>query len=122
MKLKNILTGSLAGALLLGSLSACTDLTETVYDQIMSTNYYNTKDDIIKATFRPFEHGFYSIGPRQVCKSVVPINWVPGHAMAGGMTMPNGNICTTTPGLPTMNPSKVNGKTVSPELCRPIPS
>ena len=39
MKLKNILTGSLAGALLLGSLSACTDLTETVYDQIMSTNY-----------------------------------------------------------------------------------
>ena len=66
MKLKNILTGSLAGALLLGSLSACTDLTETVYDQIMSTNYYNTKDDIIKATFRPFEHGFYSIGPRQV--------------------------------------------------------
>ena len=66
MRLKNILTGSLAGALLLGSLSACTDLTETVYDQIMSTNYYNTKDDIIKATFRPFEHGFYSIGPRQV--------------------------------------------------------
>ena len=66
MKLKNILTGSLAGVLLLGSLSACTDLTETVYDQIMSTNYYNTKDDIIKATFRPFEHGFYSIGPRQV--------------------------------------------------------
>ena len=118
MKLKNILTGSLAGALLLGSLSACTDLTETVYDQIMSTNYYNTKDDIIKATSRPFEHGFYSIGPRQV----LPINWVPGHAMAGGMTMPNGNICTTTPGLPTMNPSKVNGKTVSPELCRPIPS
>ena len=42
MKLKNILTGSLAGALLLGSLSACTDLTETVYDQIMSTNYYCT--------------------------------------------------------------------------------
>ena len=39
MKLKNILTGSLAGALLLGSLSACTDLTETVYDHIMSNNY-----------------------------------------------------------------------------------
>lgn len=122
MKLKNILTGSLAGALLLGSLSACTDLTETVYDQIMSTNYYNTKDDIIKATFRPFEHGSTASGRARFCKSVVPINWVPGHAMAGGMTMPNGNICTTTPGLPTMNPSKVNGKTVSPELCRPIPS
>ena len=42
MKLKNILTGSLAGVLLLGSLSACTVLTGTVYDQIMSTNYYNT--------------------------------------------------------------------------------
>jgi len=30
MKLKNILTGSLAGALLLGSLSACTDLTDGI--------------------------------------------------------------------------------------------
>lgn len=52
--------------MLSGSFSSCTDLTETVYDQIMSTNYYNTKDDIIHAAFRPFEHGFYSIGPRQV--------------------------------------------------------
>lgn len=48
MKLKNILTGSLAGVLLLGSLSACTDLTETVYDQIMSTNYLNCTVFIIK--------------------------------------------------------------------------
>ena len=89
MKLKNILTGSLAGAKL---HSAPSNMDST------------------------------ASGRARFCKSVVPINWVPGHAMAGGMTMPNGNICTTTPGLPTMNPSKVNGKTVSPELCRPIPS
>jgi len=65
MKLKNI-TGYLAGLLLMATISACTDLSETVYDKIVTENYYNTKDDVIRATFRPFEHGFYSIGPRQV--------------------------------------------------------
>lgn len=65
MKLKKI-TGYVAGVLLLTTFNACTDLTETVYDQIMTVNYYNTKDDIIRATFRPFEHGFCSIGTRQV--------------------------------------------------------
>ena len=49
---------------LLSGLS-CTDLSETVYDQIVSENYYRTKDDIVRAIFRPFEHGYWSIGPRQ---------------------------------------------------------
>ncbi|MGN0190537.1 MAG: RagB/SusD family nutrient uptake outer membrane protein, partial [Candidatus Cryptobacteroides sp.] len=38
--------------------SSCTDLSETVYDQVMSQNYYNTKSDIIQAVFRPFEHAY----------------------------------------------------------------
>ena len=109
MKLKNILTGSLAGALLLGSLSACTDLTETVYDQIMSTNYYNTKDDIIKATFRPFEHGFYSIGPRQVLQECCADQLGTWARDGWCMTNQNCNIFTTTPGLPQMNTTKVKG-------------
>lgn len=39
-------------------ICACTDLNETVYDQVMSNNYYNTKSDVIQAVFRPFEHAF----------------------------------------------------------------
>lgn len=65
MRLKKI-TGYVAGTLMLISINGCTDLTENVYDQIMTVNYYNTKEDIIRATFRPFDHGFHSIGTRQV--------------------------------------------------------
>lgn len=46
--------------------SSCTDLTETLYDQVASNNYYNTKDDVIRAVLRPFEHGFWSIQNRHV--------------------------------------------------------
>ena len=46
--------------------TGCTDLDETLYDQVASQNYYNTKDDVVRAVFRPFEHGFWSIQSRQV--------------------------------------------------------
>lgn len=48
------------------ALGSCTDLDETLYDQVGSDNYYNTKMDVIRATFRPFEHAFWSIGSRHV--------------------------------------------------------
>lgn len=54
-----ILAASMAAA-------SCTNLDETVYDQIVSENYYNTKMDVIRAAFRPFEHAFWSIQPRMV--------------------------------------------------------
>lgn len=60
MNIKNTIK-YLAGIVLLVSTSACTDLDETVYDQVMTENYYNTKDDIIRAYVRPFEHAFWSI-------------------------------------------------------------
>lgn len=63
MKLfKNI---AIAAASLL-TVASCTDLDETLYDQVGSDNYYNTKMDVIRATFRPFEHAFWSIGSRHV--------------------------------------------------------
>lgn len=40
---------------------SCTNLDETVYSAVMSENYYRTKDDVVRAVFRPFEHGYYSI-------------------------------------------------------------
>ena len=42
--------GMMAGTVL--GLPSCTDLSETVYDQVMSKNYYNTKQDVINAVFR----------------------------------------------------------------------
>ena len=54
-------------AALLGTiLGSCTDLDETLYDQVGTQNYYNTKMDVIRATFRPFEHAFWSIQSRHV--------------------------------------------------------
>ena len=44
----------------------CTDLDETLYDQVGTQNYYNTKSDVVRAAFRPFEHAFWSIQSRHV--------------------------------------------------------
>ncbi len=54
--------------LLLGTLAmtSCTDLSEKLYDQVASENYYNTKNDVVRATFRPFEHAYWSIESRHV--------------------------------------------------------
>lgn len=53
----------IAAAIMMGS---CTNLDETLYDQVASQNYYNTKMDVIRAAFRPFEHAFWSIQSRMV--------------------------------------------------------
>lgn len=60
--LKNIAMAAISVA----ALGSCTNLDETLYDQVGSENYYNTKMDVIRATFRPFEHAFWSIGSRHV--------------------------------------------------------
>lgn len=63
MKLfKYIVSAALLGA----TFGSCTDLDETLYDQVGTPNYYNTKMDVIRATFRPFEHAFWSIQSRHV--------------------------------------------------------
>ena len=46
--------------------AGCTDLDETLYDQVGTQNYYNTKSDVVRAVFRPFEHAYWSIGSRHV--------------------------------------------------------
>lgn len=46
------------------SLTACTDLDETVYSEVSSNNYFNTRDDVVAMAFRSFEHGYWTIVPR----------------------------------------------------------
>lgn len=50
--------------------TCCTDLSENLYDQVGSDNYYNTEMDIIRAVFRPFEHAYWSVQPRQVLQEL----------------------------------------------------
>lgn len=52
-----------AATLILGS---CTNLDETLYDQVGTQNYYNTRSDVERAVYRPFEHAFWSIQSRHV--------------------------------------------------------
>lgn len=40
---------------------SCVNLDETVYEQVLSGNYYNTRQDVINSVFRPFEHVFESV-------------------------------------------------------------
>ena len=63
MKLFKYIAGAAVGLTL---LTGCTNLDETLYDQVGAGNYYNTKNDVIRAVFRPFEHAFWSIGSRHV--------------------------------------------------------
>ena len=53
--MKRIHLYMIMAALCLGTLASCTDLDETLYDQVGTQNYYNTKNDVVRATFRPFE-------------------------------------------------------------------
>lgn len=55
-----------AAVVLAVAFTSCTDLDETLYDQVGTQNYYNTKNDVIRAAFRPFEHAFWSIQSRHV--------------------------------------------------------
>jgi hypothetical protein len=41
--------------------SSCTKLDETLYDQIVSSEFLQTKDDIIRVFLRPFEHGYWTV-------------------------------------------------------------
>ena len=63
MKIFNYIVSAAFGTL---AMTSCTDLSEKLYDQVASENYYNTKNDVVRATFRPFEHAYWSIKSRHV--------------------------------------------------------
>ena len=58
MRINKILTGTLL--LISTSFMSCTNLDEHVYDQVMSGNYYQNREDVIRAVLRPFEHAYWS--------------------------------------------------------------
>lgn len=66
--MKNLIKYMAAACLVLPTAvtTSCTDLDEHLYDQVASQNYYNTKEDVIRAVLRPFEHGYWSIQNRHV--------------------------------------------------------
>lgn len=66
---RNTIIQSLA-ALALSVSAGCTDLDETLYSNVASENYYNTKGDVERAVGRPFEHAFATIQERQVLQEL----------------------------------------------------
>lgn len=50
--------------------ASCTNLDETLYSEVDSSNFYNTKKDVLRAVFRPFEHGFYSVQNRYILNEI----------------------------------------------------
>lgn len=85
------------------ALGSCTDLDETLYDQVGSENYYNTKMDVIRATFRPFEHAFWSIGSRHVLNELTADQLITPTRDDGGTMAANGSVSTTTHGRSTIS-------------------
>lgn len=59
MKFKCVLSYCLLSALF--CVTACTNLDEDIYSQIVTENYYQDKEDVIAAVVRPFEHGSWTI-------------------------------------------------------------
>ncbi|WP_437920378.1 RagB/SusD family nutrient uptake outer membrane protein [Sphingobacterium sp. LRF_L2] len=55
MNAKNRLNICLAGCMLVFNV-ACTDLSETVYSEINTTNFYTTRDEVMSAVLRPYTH------------------------------------------------------------------
>lgn len=46
---------------LIATVSACTDLSENLYDRITTQNFYQTKEDIIRACLVSYDHCYWSI-------------------------------------------------------------
>ena len=42
-------------------LNSCTNLEETTYNKIISSNFYQTKDDVYRSFLRTFEHGYWTV-------------------------------------------------------------
>ena len=45
MKIFNYIVSAAFGTL---AMTSCTDLSEKLYDQVASENYYNTKNDVVR--------------------------------------------------------------------------
>lgn len=53
--------GVLSSFMLLTTINSCKKLDETLYDNINSANFLQTKEDVIRDFLRPFEHAYWSI-------------------------------------------------------------
>ena len=99
--------------------TGCTNLDETLYDQVGSQNYYNTQMDVVRATFRPFEHAFWSIQSRHVLNELSADQLITptrdGWWDDGGRW----RRCITIRGRLKTAMHRLNGTDVSKVSCRP---
>ena len=93
-------------------LSACTNLDETIYDQVESGNFYNTRKDVERVVARPFEHCYHMLQFRHFLQEL-PIRLSLRLAMDGGMTVADGGVITIIHGLRRMITSSFSGTVAS---------
>jgi hypothetical protein len=55
----------LIAVLLVFTANACTDLSENVYDQLLTDNFYNNKNEVVSAVLRPYTHANAWMTPGQ---------------------------------------------------------
>lgn len=51
--------------LLLLTTNACTDLSENIYDQLLTDNFYNNRNEVVSAVLRPYTHANAWMTPGQ---------------------------------------------------------
>src|ERR1051325_11264608 len=59
--LKQYTWGAAIGFILILFCGGCTKLDEKLYDRIISANFLQSKDDVIRDFLRSFEHGYWTI-------------------------------------------------------------
>lgn len=83
-------------------LASCTNLDETLYDQVESSNFYNTRKDVERIVARPFEHCYHMIQYRHFLQELPSDQIITpsrdGWWDDGGV----GAAITITPGHPKM--------------------
>jgi len=47
------------------AVNACTDLDENIYDQLVSNNFYNNRNEVVSAVLRPYTHANAWVTPGQ---------------------------------------------------------
>lgn len=98
--MKNMIIRNLCIGLGAIVLASCTNLDETLYDQVESNNFYNTRKDVERIVARPLEHCYHMLQYRHFLQELPSDQIITPSRDDGGMTAVAGVAIITIPGRP----------------------